>query len=446
MPTYVDGEPTRTLAGRPAIAVRKMEVVVLDGADRGSVATITEQGTRIGTAPSAHLRLSDPTVSRVHCQLFLRKGGVTVRDAGSTNGTWYSGARVREADLAPDATLKLGGTTVRVRGDDEPVEIAISERDHFDEVVGASVPMRHVYAILERVSPTDATILIQGDTGTGKELVARAIHRASRRAAGPFVAVDCGAIAPNVIESELFGHVRGAFSGAVSDRKGLFEEAEGGTLFLDEIGELPLALQAKLLRTLETREIRRVGSNATRRIDVRLLAATNRSLAESVNDGSFREELYYRLAVVEVRLPPLHARREDIPVLAQRFYEQLTTEERPIPPDLVSTLMTRTWPGNVRELRNFVERCVSLGWEERAASSAPQALAPGLEAFIPVHMRLREAREAWMAAFEAGYARGVLARTGGNVTRAAALAGVSRRFLQRMLARVGVRGPAEDDE
>jgi DNA-binding NtrC family response regulator len=445
MPTYVDGEPTRTLAGRTAIAARKMDVVVLDGADRGASAPITEQGTRVGTAPSAQLRLSDPTVSRLHCQLFLRPEGVTVRDSGSTNGTWFSGARLHEADLAPDATLKVGGTTLRIRGGDEPVEIAISDRDAFDEVVGASVPMRHVYAIMERVAPTDATVLVQGDTGTGKELVARALHRASRRASGPFVAVDCGAIAPNVIESELFGHVRGAFSGAVADRKGLFEEAEAGTLFLDEIGELPLALQAKLLRTLETREIRRVGSNATRKIDVRLLAATNRSLAESVNDGSFREELYYRLAVVEVRLPPLHARREDIPMLAQRFYEQLTGDERPVPPELVSTLMTRSWPGNVRELRNFVERCVSLGLEERAASSAPRGLAPGLEAFVPVHMRLREAREAWMEQFEAGYARGVLAKTGGNVTRAAALAGVSRRFLQRMLARVGVRA-AEDDE
>jgi DNA-binding NtrC family response regulator len=299
-------------------------------------------------------------------------------------------------------------------------------------------------------------VLIQGETGTGKELVARELHRHSRQSGGPFVAVDCGAIAPNVIESELFGHMRGAFSGAVSDRRGLIEEAHGGTLFLDEVGELPLNLQAKLLRALETREVRRVGANTARAVEVRLVAATNRMLAQSVNEGSFREDLYYRLAVVEVQLPPLRFRREDLPLLADHFYRRLTGNAGPIPPELIDALMTRSWPGNVRELRNFIERCVTLGLttpgsagsKERAGSKdrpSPRDVAPPsgqrLDAMLPLNLNvpLKEARDEAMERLEHLYAQSVLSRAEGNVTRAAELAGVSRRFMQRLIARLGIR-------
>ncbi|HTV20760.1 MAG TPA: sigma-54 dependent transcriptional regulator, partial [Polyangiaceae bacterium] len=324
-------------------------------------------------------------------------------------------------------------------------------------LLGAGVEMRRLYTVLERAAPTQATVLIMGETGTGKELVARELHQHSRRNGGPFVAVDCGAIAPNVIESELFGHARGAFSGAVSDRRGLIEEAHGGTLFLDEVGELPLNLQAKLLRVLETREVRRVGANSARAVDVRLVAATNRLLAQSVNEGSFREDLYYRLAVVEVQLPALRFRREDLPLLADHFYRRLSGESGPIPRELVEVLMTRSWPGNVRELRNFIERCVTLGITSPSSSSrssgggrdaAPASAREGasvsgdrLDATLPLNLNvpLKEAREEAMERLELIYAQSVLRRAGGNVTHAAELAGVSRRFMQRLIARLGLR-------
>jgi DNA-binding NtrC family response regulator len=264
------------------------------------------------------------------------------------------------------------------------------------------------------------------------------------------VAVDCGAIAPNVIESELFGHVRGAFSGAVSDRKGLFEEASGGTLFLDEIGELPLPLQGKLLRVLETQEVRRVGGNRVRQVSVRVLAATNRPLAQAVNEGAFREELFHRLAVVEMRVPPLRNRREDIPLLGRHFFERFGGHG-PLPPELLSSMLTRAWPGNVRELRNFVQRYMSLATIAPAGVPAPgaplPALPPGIEALVPVHMPLKEAKDAWIDQFETVYTRTLLQHTGGNVTRAAEAAGISRRFFQRIMARTGLRdeGPGDVD-
>jgi transcriptional regulator with PAS, ATPase and Fis domain len=264
------------------------------------------------------------------------------------------------------------------------------------------------------------------------------VHAASRRSRGPFVTVDCGAIAENLIESELFGHVRGAFSGAHGDRKGLFEEANGGTLFLDEIAELPLALQPKLLRALETREVRRVGSNLTRPVDVRLLAATHRSLGQSVNEGSFREDLYYRLAVVEVELPPLRGRREDIAVIAQRFYERFSESDEPLPDWLAAEIQARAWSGNVRELRNFIERTVTLV-RTGDRIDTPPGEAMSAELLVPIHLPLKDARVAWMEQFERRYAEALLRRTGGNVTRAAEMAGVHRRSMQRLIASLGGR-------
>jgi DNA-binding NtrC family response regulator len=302
----------------------------------------------------------------------------------------------------------------------------------------------------KRAARSDVTVLVQGETGTGKDVVARALHAASPRKNGPFVAIDCGSIAENLVESELFGHARGAFSGAVGERTGLFEEANGGTLFLDEVGELPLALQPKLLRALETREVRRVGSNAARKVDVRVVAATNRPLARAVNEGTFREDLFYRLAVVEVHLPPLRARREDIPALAQHFHDRITGSPAPLPEALLKSLLDRGWPGNVRELRNFVERIVSLGWMPSTSDGAPSppeapkasattARDPSIEIapLISTELPLKEAREQWNARFEQLYLRALLARTGGNVRRAAELAGVNRRWLQRLLAQYG---------
>jgi DNA-binding NtrC family response regulator len=448
-----DEPQTQLLQGEPPRAYRSIELVVIDGVDRGRRVVVSPSGLRIGTAPSAHFRLNDRSVSRLNCELQWREdGALRLWDSGSTNGTFVDGIRVRDADVVPGATVRVGATSIRLVAGDSPMVLPVSNRDHLGPMVGGSLEMRRVYALVERIAPTEMTVLIQGDTGTGKELVAREIHDHSPRAGGPFVAVDCGAIAPNVIESELFGHVRGAFSGAISERRGLFEEADGGTLFLDEIGELPINLQAKLLRALEAREIRRVGSNSARRVNVRVVAATNRGLARSVNEGSFREELYYRLAVGEIYLPPLHARRGDIPLLAAHFYRHFSGKDDPIPESLLSALLTRSWPGNVRELRNFIERCVSLGWQEPAAPETGSPLIAGLDALVPLQLPMKDARQAWMEQFERAYVTGQLRRTDGNVTRAAESAGVSRRFFQRAMVRLGMRSvdpdadAASDDE
>jgi DNA-binding NtrC family response regulator len=445
--TNVLGEDPK---GPRALPLAAIDLVVIDGPDRGVRVRLMAGVTRVGTLSTNQLKLTDRAVSRVHCELRLRGNVVQVADAGSTNGTFAEGVRIIQAELAPGSVFRVGSTAVRLEARDAPMRVPVSQRDRFGELLGGSLAMRRVYAILERLAATDTTALIHGETGTGKELAARAVHSASRRARGPFVTVDCGAIAENLIESELFGHVRGAFSGAHGDRKGLFEEANGGTLFLDEIAELPLALQPKLLRVLETREVRRVGSNLTRPVDVRVLAATHRSLGESVNQGAFREDLYYRLAVVEVELPPLRARREDIGVIAQRFYERFSETEEPMPDWLVATIQSRAWSGNVRELRNFIERTVTLSRAGEHVEASPGD-AVSAELVVPIHLPLKDARVAWMEQFERRYAEAILRRTSGNVTRAAELAGVHRRSMQRLIASLGGRlaesiAPEEPDE
>jgi transcriptional regulator with PAS, ATPase and Fis domain len=427
-------------------------VSVLEGPDRGHRVRLSEEVARVGTAKGATLKLSDPTVSRLHCELTLQPEGVRLVDSGSTNGTFVEGCRVRDIELRTGALVCLGGTTLRVDFTGEPSYIELSSLTQFGELRGGSREMRRIYAVLQKASASDATVLVMGETGTGKELAAQAIHDQSPRANAPFMAIDCGAIPESLIESELFGHVRGAFSGATADRKGVIEEADGGTVFFDEIGELPITMQPKLLRALETRQVRRVGSNQPRKVDVRVIAATNRSLARSVNEGSFREDLYYRLAVIEIELPPLRTRREDIPALAAHFIERFTGTWAAPPAELLSTLLGREWSGNVRELRNFVERSISLGWPDPAAAAqanrpvAPVSPQQDLRQLVPVHLPLKEARLHWMAEFESIYVQALLQKTQGNVTKAAELAGVSRRFFQRTMARNGIRSTDRDDD
>jgi DNA-binding NtrC family response regulator len=433
--------------GPSILRLLSVDLMVVEGPSRGLRVHVEDGVARVGSAAGSQLFLADPTVSRIHCELRLGPDCVVVKDCGSTNGTYVEGVRLREGDVMPGASIRVGNSVFRIESRDTPSFVLLSDRDSFGELTGASVEMRRVYAVLERVARSEATVLIEGETGTGKDVAARSLHAASPRASGPFVPVDCGAIPENLIESELFGHVRGAFSGAIHDRKGVFEEAHGGTLFLDEIGEMPLSVQSKLLRAIETRSVRRVGGNAERPVDVRIVAATNRSLAACANLGTFREDLYYRLAVVEVKLPPLRMRSDDIPLLAEHFHARFAGPDARLPEGFIKTLATRSWPGNVRELRNFIERSVSLGFIDepvrtarRSSSQAP--LSNQLESVIPLHLPLKEARQAWTASFETHYVRSMLQKTSGNVTRAAELAGVNRRFLQRLVARLGLRESA----
>ena len=304
-------------------------------------------------------------------------------------------------------------------------------------MVGAAARMLEVYRLVERVAPTMSTVLIQGETGTGKELIARAIHAASRRAHQRFVTVDCGALAESVLESELFGHVKGAFTGALVDRPGLFEAAAGGTCFLDEIGELGSAVQAKLLRVLQEREVRRVGGTDSVKVDVRVIAATNRDLAAMVAEGTFREDLFYRLSVVAVALPPLRERREDIPHLARHFLERCraANDQRPcaISPEAMRRLVDYDWPGNVRELQHAIERAAAL---TAGPAVVVEDLPPKLAEAAPV-----EAGAAAPLSLQdvvRGHLRRVLTEARWNKKLAAQLLGIHRRTLYRLTKRYGV--------
>jgi DNA-binding NtrC family response regulator len=312
-------------------------------------------------------------------------------------------------------------------------------------MLGRSTAMQIVFDVLAKAASSDATILLEGETGTGKEVSAEAIHLGSSRKDKPFLVVDCGAMPPNLLESELFGHERGAFTGAVSSRQGVFEAASGGTVFLDEIGELSIDLQPKLLRVLERREVRRVGTNNHVPVNVRLVAATNRSLRDQVAAGKFRSDLYYRLAVVEVKLPPLRERLADLALLVDHIVRGLgvvdaATATRVRSPEFVEALSRHTWPGNIRELRNYLERCVALRdfSPPRSTTGAHPTIA-GPESAVNVGQPLREAREAWVSAFERRYLEELLRQHENRVSAAARAAGVDRIYFYRLLWKHGLR-------
>ena len=437
--------PTRVLPGETAttsLMLPGVRLTVVEGADRGREVVVRRGAVRVGTASDNDLVIADAAVSRRHLEIRLRSDGVRVADLGSTNGTRIDGVQVIEAVVAPASLVRLGSTAIRVTTVDEPVIVPLSTRERFGGLLGRSPAMREAFALLERVSPTDATVLLEAETGCGKEVAAEAIHAHSPRADSPFVAVDCGAVAASLIESEFFGHVRGAFTGAIADRRGAFEEADGGTLFLDEIGELPLDLQPKLLRALENRTIRRVGATQSRPIDVRVIAATNRDLAAEVNRGGFREDLFFRLAVVRIRLPPLRARPDDIPVLVRHFLHRLKPDSPDPSPDLLRALSARPWPGNVRELRNAVERAVAMAEPARqrtATGSLDPGGAGGLTMSALFELPIQEAVDRWVEQLERAYVEDVLRRSGGSVSGAARLAGTNRRYIQRLMKRHGLR-------
>ncbi len=400
---------------------------------------------RVGANPGNDIVLRDTTASRVHAELSAEPTGVRVRDLGSTNGSWRQGVRLYDA-IVPAGLITMGESQLLIASE-APAKQALTEAARFGPLVGQSAPMRALFKTMSQVSRSNSTVLVRAESGSGKELVARALHEASERASKPYVVFDCAAAAPTLIESALFGHEKGAFTGATTRKIGVFEEAAGGTLFLDEIGELPLELQPRLLRALEAREIRRVGGDKSVPIDVRLIAATHRDLAREVNDGQFREDLYYRLAVVRLRIPPLRERLDDLRVLVEHLMLQAVGgDERRVETLLAAMdetqwerLRAHPWRGNVRELRNAVERSLAMADSLSPSSDLePAKLTGGDPEAVQLDQPFLEQKQQLLEAFEARYLQAMVDKHEGNLSRAAANAGIDRMYFKRLLKKYGL--------
>jgi DNA-binding NtrC family response regulator len=426
------------------VHLAQCKLVVLKGSQRGKEFVISGDVIRIGKVDENDLVLPEETVSRVHCEILRDQKGHLLRDLHSTNGTFLDGAEIKEAYVRSGSVITIGAVQLKFQPFEERIEILPSDKEALGELVGSSLKMREIFGLIERIAPTEATVLIEGETGTGKDLVARTIHDLSRRKDKPFVIVDCGAVSGTLIESELFGHEKGSFTGATTTRQGAFETAQGGTIFLDELGELSLDLQPKLLRVLEQREIRRVGGNRTIKVDIRVVAATKQNLQKEVQKGKFREDLYFRLSVVPIRTPSLRERKDDIPLIVQNFLARMAKDgaaAREIDEPTMASLLAHDWPGNVRELRNVLERGVYLS--PAGASGAPVKLlsmpppsgavggasAPGFDE----QRSYRENKEQWENEFEKRYLTWLLERAQGNISRAAREADMDRKYLHKLL-------------
>jgi len=442
------------------LVVRGAEITVLDGPDAGrsirpNLATVSV----IGTGQGADLRLTDTLVSRRHVEIHCEDRSVRLVDRHSRNGPFFHGARFAHLPVTDPAETVVGGKTTRIaiRVDKDAAIVPFSKRTTFGHAIAQSEAMRHVFRVLETAAAKDnITVLLEGDSGTGKEVLAEAIHHESPRRDGPFVIVDCGSIAPNLIESELFGHERGAFTGAIATHQGAFERAHGGTIFLDELGELPLDAQPKLLRALESRSIRRVGGKQTISFDVRVVAATNRRLKEAVRCKEFREDLFYRLAVVHVVVPRLADRRDDILPLAEKFLRQSDASAE-LPEDLKRLLAAYDWPGNVRELRNVIDRFATFRENDprmlfgRTSEPGPGP-GPGPSSTTSANVfdleRLAQlpyvdAKRLLLDAYHRTIVKRVVDESGGVVPKAAERLSMSRTNLYRVLQEIGA---ASDDE
>jgi DNA-binding NtrC family response regulator len=419
----------------------RCEVVVVDGPDRGRAAALREAPVVVGSDPSCELVLTDERVSRRHLEIAQDGKRFTVRDLGSTNGTLYEGSLVTQLQAAAGATFKLGHTFVRLQPLARPLNLAPSQQRRFGELVAESLSMREVFAVLELAARSDVTLLVEGETGTGKELVARALHEGSARRRGPFVAVDCGALPESLLESELFGHVKGAFTGAASARAGAFVRAHKGTLFLDELGQISPAVQARLLRALEERRVRPVGADSEKEFDVRVVAASGSDLAARVAEGAFRPDLFFRLSVIRLQLPPLRARREDLAPIVTELLRRRGLVPGPIEGPNADLLFAHGWPGNVRELRNTIDRALALSPGAQSFTELVLSLEPvgstdavGIRADLPY----ADAKQAVLHAFEARYLRDVLERCEGNISAAARESGLDRKHLRGLLRRHGL--------
>ncbi len=425
-----------------ALKLKKAKLLIISSSERSREVPIDKDVFTIGAGSQNDLIVTDESASRRHCEILQRAEGFFLRDLGSTNGTMVQGVRVCEIYLSQGVEFQVGTTRMVFCPLQETLSYPLSAQENFGRLNGRSVAMRRVFHLAETYARTDAAILIQGETGTGKELMAEALHAHSPRNKNPFVIIDCGSLATGVIESELFGHAKGSFTGAGTDRVGAFESADGGTVFLDEIGELDISLQPKLLRVLEKKEVRRLGSNSIRPVNVRIIAATNRNLEREVREGRFREDLYYRLSIVKIEMPPLRQRKDDIPLLVRCLLKDLTgSDDVSVWSEFEKSMdlfRQHDWPGNARELRNVVEMgvrgstgpidlgaCLTMGrmgmWEPEAGVADTSD--------VP----FKEAKNHLVDHFEKDYIVKLLERNEGNVSRAAREAQIERAYLQRLI-------------
>ncbi len=445
-------ELTRTLVTAVAVDVPRARLDVQDpsGGVRSLWLALDEQV--VGSDPGADLTVTEAAVSRRHFGVRLTERGVRVRDLGSKNGLYVDRARVLDGYCPVGSVIAFGGCRAEVMTTGERQMVPLSRRVRFGELLGASVAMRALFARLERLAMDEQSVLVVGESGTGKELVARGLHAEGGRAGKPFVVFDCAAVSAGLVESELFGHARGAFTGAIAAQQGVFEAAHEGTLLIDEIGDLPIDLQPKLLRVLERREVRRLGETQVRRVDVRVVAATHRDVRGLVKAGTFRQDLYYRLAVSEVRIPPLRERPEDIAVIANHLLKELGSGSRleDMPKGMLELLESYDWPGNVRELRNVVARLLLFPEEGLSilVSSVPAAKdteEDGARRLEGLDLPLKAAREIVVSSFERRYLKAKVAAAGGNMTQAASSMGISRQYLYRLFEQHSLQAPRGDD-
>jgi len=487
-PDFIPPTKVSYMEARPTLHLRRCMLQSVD--DPTQEWTFDKEEIRLGSMDDNDVVLNDDTVSRYHCKIVQDDTGYVLVDNGSTNGTFVNKVRVKEAFLKPGCIVSCGQSQLKFNAREEEVHIVPSRATRCGSLIGGNAKMREIYSIIEKIAPTATTVVIDGETGTGKEVVAQSIHSLSPRSKGELVVFDCGAVPPNLIESELFGHEKGSFTGAMMTRAGLFEQADGGTLFLDELGELPIDLQPKLLRALEQREVRRVGGAKAQKVDVRIIAATNRDLESEVKAGRFRQDLFYRLSVVRLHLPSLRDRTDDVPVLVQHFLENGaynrnpngTPRARGVSREAMTALQNYPWPGNVRELVNVIERAVSFcqsGTIEasdlpdyvRSAKAAPQreltakplprqptggnptvgsALSPTPpqtpDELLADGVTFKDAKERWVATFERDYILQMLRRNNGNISHAARSADIDRKYFRKLMKKYDIEAAGADDD
>jgi len=434
---------------RPSLpSAERFAVTVVEGPDQGrqwAVDASQPAPLLIGTGSGCEIRLSDRMVSRRHASVCVEETRLRLLDRGSTNGTFVDDMAVRDISISDSRVIQLGSTKLRIDRVGA-VALQLTTASRFGRLVGASPRMRRLFPLCERLAQTEVPVVIEGETGVGKEQLAEAIHETGPRSEGPLVVFDCTAVAPTLIESELFGHEAGAFSGATHRHLGVFERAAGGTLLIDEIGDLPLEQQPKLLRAIERRSVRRVGGEVDIRVDVRLLAATRRDLDHEVYAGRFRDDLYHRIAVARVALPPLRERAGDVSRLARHFWVELGGDPARLPKEVLERWEDDPWPGNVRQLRNAVLRRLALGDlaeldaqpDAREHPGGRHRVGPGgdaVEAVLALELPLAEARQKIVDEFEQRYVERLLDEHDGNMARAAAAAGVARRHFRRIKAK-----------